>query len=354
MNPAAPVPPAPAFDLVRILLMGGILAAAVLIGLLLQRLFTSKLRDLAKKTSVAWDDLIVDAMKGFVVLWLILAGLAIGLKLVPLEPEALKIAQHGLGVLVILSAMLFFTRLARKAIYVYVDRIVEVPTSIFKNFATIVIDVIGFLIALDYLGVRIAPLLTALGVGGLAVALALQDTMSNLFAGLNILMTRKIRPGDFIRLDSGEEGLVCDITWRNTTLRAPDDNMIVVPNSKLGAAIVTNTHLPGREMGLFVPVTVAFDNDLALVERVTLEVAREAMAVPDRTVAGFEPVVRFGAFTELGVKVTVVLRLKEYQDQFPLRHDLLKRLHERYRAEGIKLAALPAGVMPVNLPTPRG
>ena len=336
--------PAPAFDPFRLLLPAGVLAAAVLLGLVVQRLLAPKLRDLAKKTSVAWDDLIVDAMKGFVVLWLILAGLAVALKLVPLEPGALRIAQRGLGVLAILSGMLFFTRLAHKAIYVYVDRIVEVPTSIFKNFATVVIDLIGFLVALDYLGVRIAPLLTALGVGGLAVALALQDTMSNLFSGLNILMTRNVRPGDYVRLDSGEEGVVCDITWRNTTLRAPEDNMVVVPNSKLGAAIVTNTHLPQKEMGLFVPVTVAFGNDLALVERVTLEVAREAMAVPERAVPGFEPVVRFGAFTELGVKLTVVLRIKEYRDQYALRHDLLKRLHARYGAEGIRLAVPPRAV----------
>jgi len=62
---------------------------------------------------------------------------------------------------------------------------------------------------------------------------ALQDTLANLFAGLNILMARKIRPGDCIRLDTGEEGEVCDVTWRNTTIGGPDDNLIVIPNSKL-------------------------------------------------------------------------------------------------------------------------
>jgi len=155
-----------------------------------------------------------------------------------------------------------------------------------------VIYLIGFLVALDYLGVSITPLITALGVGGLAVALALQDTLSNLFSGLNILMTRKIRPGDFIRLDTGEEGVVCDITWRNTTIRALENNMVIVPNGKLGGAIVTNTHLPEKEMGLFVPVTVAFDNDLALVERVTLEVAREVLTAPERAIPGFGEVMR--------------------------------------------------------------
>ena len=168
------------------------------------------------------------------------------------------------------------------------------PTSIFKNFATVVIYLLGFLIALDYLGLSITPLITALGVGGLAVALALQDTLSQPLlraehphdpedpAG------RLRPPGHRARKATSR-----DITWRNTTIRALENNLVIVPNSKLGAAIVTNTHLPEKEMGLFVPVTVAFDNDLALVERVTIEVAREVLAVPERAVPGFEPVVRF-------------------------------------------------------------
>ena len=328
----------PAIEPVRILLVVGILLLSVIIGILVERLFASKLHKLAKKTAVEWDDILVEAMKGFVVLWFFLVGLAVVLKLVPLIPEPVKIIQRVIVVLGILSGVLFFTRLARKAIYVYVDRIVEVPTSIFKNFATVVIYLLGFLLALDYLGMSITPLITALGVGGLAVALALQDTLSNLFSGLNILMTRKIRPGDYVRLDTGEEGNVTDITWRNTTIRALDNNLVIVPNSKLGAAIVTNTHLPEKEMGLYLPVTVAFDNDLALVEKVTVEVAREVLADPERVIPGFEPAIRYSAFTELGVQFWVILRVREFRDQYPLKHAFFKRLHERFRGEGVKFA----------------
>ena len=333
------------FDLVRLVMVAGILAFAAILGLLVQRLFTRRLRVLARQTANAWDDILVEALQGVLVMWFVLVGLAVIVRLIPLAPAALKVVQRTIGVIGIISAVIFVSRLARKAIHVYVDRKVEVPTSIFKNFASAAISLVGLLIILDYLGVPVASLLTALGVGGLAVALALQDTLSNLFAGLNILMTRKIRPGDYIRLDSGEEGVVTDITWRNTTFQALDNNLVIVPNVKLGGVIVTNTHLPEEEMGLFVPVTVAFDSDLAQVERVTLETAREAMAVPAMAVPGFEPKVRVAAYTELGVRLTVVLRLKEFQDQYPLKHDFLKRLHARYRAEGIKLATLPAGTV---------
>jgi small-conductance mechanosensitive channel len=332
------------FDLVHLLLTAGILAAAVLLGLVVQRLFASRLRALARKTANEWDDILLESIRGLVVLWFLLIGLAVVLRLVPLRPELLTIVRRAVGVLGILSAVIFFTRMSRRALYVYIDRKIEIPSTIFKNLAAFLIYLIGFLFALDYLGVSITPLLTALGVSGLAVALALQDTLSNLFAGLNILMARKIRPGDYIRLDSGEEGVVCDVTWRNTTIGAPDDNQIVVPNGKLASAIYTNTHLPEKEMGLFLPVTVAFDSDLAHVERVTLEVAREVLAAPERAVPGFEPVVRYNALTELGVRFNVILRVREYREHYLLRHEFLKRLHQRYRAEGIKLAVPPRAV----------
>jgi small-conductance mechanosensitive channel len=343
-DPAAAVAALPAFDLFHVLLMAGILVLAVVVGLVVQKVFASTIHAWAKRSASEWDDILVDSMKGLVVPWFLLIGLAVVLRFVPLRPEVGLIVRRTVGVLGILSAAVFFTRMARKAIYVYIDRKVEVPSSIFKNFATALIYLLGFLVVLDYLGVSITPLLTALGVSGLAVALALQDTLSNLFAGLNILMTRKIRPGDYIRLDTGEEGEVCDINWRNTTIRAPEDNMVVVPNAKLAAAIYTNTHLPEQEMGLFLPVVVAFDSDLALVERVTVEVAREVLAGPERAIPGFEPAIRFNAFTEIGVRFSVVLRVKEFREMYRIRHEFFRKLHERYRREGIKLAIPPRAV----------
>jgi small-conductance mechanosensitive channel len=343
MNPELPIS-APAFELFHLLLTAGILAAAVLLGVVVQRIVASTLHARAKRTASEWDDIVVESMRGLVVVWFLFIGLAVVLKIVPLQPEVLRIVRRAVGVLGILSAVVFFTRMARRAIHFYIDRKVEITSSIFKNFATGIIYLLGFLFVLDYLGVSITPLLTALGVSGLAVALAFQDTLANLFAGMNILMARKIKPGDYIRLDSGEEGEVCDITWRNTTIRAPEDNMVVVPNSKLAAAIYTNTHLPTSEMGLFLPVTVAFDSDLAQVERVTLEVAREVLAGPERAIPDFAPAIRFNAYTDIGVRLSVILRIREFREQYKIRHEFFRKLHARYREEGIKLAVPPRAV----------
>ena len=196
MNPDPPVPPAFPLDLTHILYLAGILVAAILLGIVVQRLLSRQLHRLAKGTATVWDDVLVESVKGVVVLWFFLIGLAVVLKLVPLKPELLVPVRRGLGVLGIVSAVLFFSRLARKVIYVYIDRIVDVPTTLFKNSATVVIYLLGFLVTLDYVGVSITPLVTALGVSGVGFALAMQDTLSNLFAGLSILMSRKVRPGE--------------------------------------------------------------------------------------------------------------------------------------------------------------
>ena len=344
MNPTTPASAPVPLDLVHFLYWGGILAASLLLGLLFRRLLASKLHRLAKSTPNVWDNVLIESMKGVAVLWFFLLGLAVVLKLVPLRPEVLILVRRAIGILGIVSVVIFFSRLARNVIYVYIDRIVDVPTALFKNSATVVIYLLGFLVILDYVGVSITPLVTALGVSGVGFALALQDTLTNLFAGLSILMTRKVRPGDYVQLDTGQEGIVTDIAWRNTTIRAPENNMVVVPNSKLASAIVTNTHLPEKEMGLFLPVTVAFDSDLAVVEKATLEVAREVLSAPGRAIPGFEPAVRFNAFTDLGARFSVSLRIREYQELYVIRHEFFKRLHERYRREGIKLAVPPRAV----------
>ena len=332
------------FGPLRVLLVAGIAPLAVLLGLLLQKVLSTRVRKLARRTSALWDDILVESLHGFVVLWFFLVGLAAILKLVPLAPEPLRILQRAVGLAGILSAVLFGVRFSKKAVRLYVDRVADVPASIFKHVAVAVVYLLGFLIVLDYLGISITPLLTALGVGGLAVALALQDTLSNLFAGLNILMTKKIRPGDFVRVEGGQEGNVTDITWRNTTIRGLDNNLILIPNSRLGQAVVTNAHLPEKEMGLFFPVTVAYENDLAAVERLTVEVAREILSDPARGVPGFEPYIRYTGFTDSGVAFNVVLRIREFTDQYPVKHEFFRRLHERYRREGVKFPVPPRAV----------
>jgi small-conductance mechanosensitive channel len=230
--------------------------------------------------------------------------------------------------------------------------------TIFVNITRVLVLAIGFLVVLQTLGISIAPLLTALGVGGLAVALALQDTLANLFAGIHILASRTVQPGDYIRLSSGEEGYVEDINWRQTTVRALSNNLIVIPNGELAKANMTNFMRPEQQLTILVQAGVAYDSDLEHVERVTLEVAGEVMTDISGAVPDHEPAVRFHTFGDSRINFTVILGVGEFSDQYRIKHEFIKRLHRRYREEGIRVPAPARNVTlqqgGVSIPQQRG
>jgi len=163
-------------------------------------------------------------------------------------------------------------------------------------------------------------------------------------------LSRQVRAGDYIKLESGEEGYVTDITWRNTTIRMLANNIIVVPNSKLASIIVTNFCLHEKEMGVLVQVGVGYNSDLEEVERVTIEVAREVMTAIDGGVSEFEPFIRYHTFDDFSINFTVILRVREFVNQYLVKHEFVKRLHERYNREGIEIP-FPIRTVYLNQPS---
>src|SRR5262249_36133336 len=175
-----------------------------------------------------------------------------------LPPRWMTRLAQLLLVLWIVSLAIMLSRLLGNIIRYYGS---DIPgampvTTLTQNLAQIGVVILAFMVLLNLLGIPIAPILTALGVGGLAVALALQDTLSNLFAGFYVAIARQVRLNDYIKLNTGEEGYVSDITWRSTTIRTLGYNMIIIPNSKLAQAVVTNYYLPEKKMSIQVLVSV--------------------------------------------------------------------------------------------------
>ena len=211
-------------------------------------------------------------------------------------------------------------------------------TTLTQTLAQLAVVILGLLVLLNLLGISITPILTALGVGGLAVALALQDTLSNLFAGFYVAVARQVRLGDYIRLNTGEEGYVTDIGWRSTTIRALSNNMIIIPNNKLGQAIVTNFYLPEKRLGVSIQVGVAYDSDPDQVERVLLEEAQTAAREIPGMLADPAPGVSLDpGFGDWALGFTLGYSVQEFADQFSVRHELRKRILKRLRQEKIDM-----------------
>jgi small-conductance mechanosensitive channel len=188
---------------------------------------------------------------------------------------------------------------------------------------------------LQYVGISVTPALAALGVTGLAVSLALQETLSNLFSGVLIVASNQIRPGHYVRLNSGEEGYVSDITWRTTNIRQLSNNLVVVPNSAMTSAIVLNFEHPEPEMSILFEVGVSYESDLEHVEQVTIDVCKETLREVAGGVPDFEPFIRYHTFNDFSIQFTVILRGQDFVSQYLIKHEFVKRLHKRYREEGI-------------------
>lgn len=313
------------------------IGGALLLGIIFERIILSRLRKIAERTTWQGDEIIIAGLKGVTTLWFVLAGAFVASYSLPVTPTVLTLIHKALMVMVILSGTIVVSRIAVG--FVNLSTIREdgaLPSaSILSNLTKMSVFLIGILIILQSLGISITPLLTALGVGGLAVALALQDTLGNLFAGVHLLASRKIRPGDYVGLDTGQEGTVVDIGWRNTTIRTLSNNLVILPNSKLSAAIVTSYFQPDKEMSVVVPVSVAYDSDLEKVERVTVDVARAVLKTTPGAVAEFEPFIRFNNLGDSGIGFSVILRAREFTAQYLIKHEFIKRLQTRYRTEGI-------------------
>jgi len=319
------------------LLPGGIFFAGLVLGLLFELIILRKLKTLARRTKWEGDEVIIRAFQGWTAVLGAVVGLYIALLWLPFTTMALHIIHRALLVITIFVVTVILARMVGGFVNIYGEkgRGVLPAATIFANLSKAVVFILGALVILNSLGISITPIVTALGVGGLAVALALQDTLANFFAGFHLLLARQIKPGDYIRLESGEEGYVADVTWRTTTIRQLSNNMVVVPNAKLASAVVVNYELPGRDMAVSVPVSVSYDSDLEKVEEVTLAVAREVMQEVPGGVADAEPLLRFQSFGESGIQLTVFLRVQEAIYQFAVRHEFIKRLHRRYKQEGI-------------------
>jgi small-conductance mechanosensitive channel len=243
-------------------------------------------------------------------------------------------------VLLVISCAMAVTRLAVAAVSVYAStRPTLAPaTSVARMAARIVIGILAVLTGLQSLGVPVTPLLTTLGIGSLAVALALQDTLANFFAGLYLLADRPVRPGDYIKLsDGGAEGYVESIGWRSSRLRTLKGNTVIVPNQKVSQTILTNYHLPHTDMILIVDLTVPFECDAEAVERYLMdELLQAGRDVPE--LLPRDQVVRLSDLGPAGMQFQCIVRVKDFESQGPAAHELRRRIVRRLKAEGIPLS----------------
>lgn len=329
----------PQHDVNRWLVAAGIAAGSWLVGWLTVRLVLPRMAALAGRSRTSLDDAVLGALRPHLPLWLLVLGGVLAARQVTPDAEALRIVGRVAQIALILSGSL--------ALAAFLNHVLEraparwsgpfQSTSLIQNSVRIVVIGLGALMVVSTLGITITPVLTALGVGSLAVALALQPTLANLFAGFHITLAGQVRVGDFVELETGQQGYVTDIGWRSTQIRELPNNVVVVPNARLAEILVRNFALPEPEQAALVNLGVSYGSDLERVETITIEVARQVQREVAGAEPGFEPFIRYNAFGDSAIAFTVILRVKTFVDRYPVIHEFIKRLKARYDREGIEI-----------------
>ncbi|MFA5105378.1 MAG: mechanosensitive ion channel family protein [Candidatus Micrarchaeia archaeon] len=294
------------------------------------------------KTKTVLDDLLLEALDlpialGLGCAGLYVAGVVSGFDSIPLFWAILKELALVVGAF---SAYKIFAAVLRWYV-VEIAPVKKLPLAdmetTFRRLAGLFIFSMAAIMMLDTAGVEVSPLLASLGIAGLAVALAFQDTLGNFFAGVYISLDRPIREGDYIMLEGGYEGYVQKIGWRSTQIRLLSNNIVVVPNSKLASSVITNYYSPDKALAVLVPVSVAYGSDLEKVERITNEVAEKMQQTVKGADSAFKPFIRYGSFGDSGINFNVIMRANEFTDRFLLTHEFIKALHKRFAKEKVEI-----------------
>lgn len=299
------------------------------------------IKRVAKQTKTNLDDLFIQSADFPLTLLILASGSAIieGMLPIATDNELTTFFIVGFKAVTIVACILFFDRFLNALIESYSGKVEILKTSggIARGVIRVVVIGLGLLILLDSFGVSITPVLASLGVGSLAVALALQPTLENFFSGLQLVIDKPIKVGHFIQLESGEEGYVYKIGWRSTWVKMLPNNVVVIPNKVIVDAKVINYYYPQKELAVLVQVGVHYESDLEHVERVTIEVAKETLKEVPGGVEEFDPFIRYHTFSDFSINFTVILRAKEFVDNYLIKHEFIKRLHKRYAKEGINI-----------------
>jgi small-conductance mechanosensitive channel len=274
------------------------------------------------------------------ILWCVAGAMKFGLDMSFIPAAYTAEASRVIAAFLIVSVSIGFASLSARALAIHGRRsgtslaLSGLPRTLIQVF----VFTLGAAAVLALYHVNITAILGALGIGGLAVALALQDTLANFFAGIHILIEEPVQLGSSIRLSTGEEGVVTDIGWRTTRLRSGQNNIVVIPNTKITTGILVNYTLPDTKVAADIPIMVGFDADLERVRRIALEEVRAT----DGVLPNPEPVILFNpGATPTHLQFTLIFHVPDVARRGGVQSDVRLRIYNRLRAERVPLPALP-------------
>lgn len=316
----------------------GAAAAVIIVGRVVLHYAVRNLRKIASRTTGTWDEQLIEALRK-PMHWLIYIGaLAAAAQF---TPEIVQFKPIHWSIFRVALVLWMNWALWRTASTLIMSDLLHNWTDEARNLMLMVARVLIFILAMlglaDSVGISLTPVLASLGVGSLAVALALQETLANFFAGIYLLIDKPVRVGDYVKTDESTEGHIVRIGWRSTWLRTGPNNLVVIPNGKLLSSQLTNFNLGQSECFINLAIGVSYDSDLNHVESTLISTATEVLQSQGINFPADPPVVRFRNFGDSSIDMLLVVKLQDITQQAVVRHQLVKRIHQVFKEQKIDI-----------------
>ena len=319
---------------------GTIIAGSFLAALLVNVILSRYAVLLTRKTKTDLDDQLINALKRPLFISILLIGVAwasLQFKVKPSYAFVLYGILKTVAVLVWASAGLRLGTAILQLISRHAGKVALIQPRTLPIFEILVkMLVIGGALYFFFLAwkINVTGWLASAGIVGIAVGFAAKDTLANLFAGFFILADAPYKLGDFIILENGLRGRITDIGIRSTRLLTRDDIEITIPNAIMGNAKITNeTKGPSPSFRVRIPVSVAYDSDLARVRAALQEIGETNPLVLEAP----EPRVRFRSFGDSGLLIELLCWIEEPVLKGRAVDALNTAVFERFAAEGIEI-----------------
>jgi len=317
-----------------------ILAIAWLGSRLLTYLLARAVPRLTKRTRTDVDDKILDIAQQPVRRIVMVAGLYYALQALPLSSRGQRIATGVVFTIAVYVAVRVAVRILLLLLSAYASRVEDPGREIFEKdylplaskVLGVVLTVMGLIAVLHHFGQNVTSLVAALGVGGIAISFAAKEMLGNMLAGFAILVDRPFRPGDRIRLASGEIGDVVEVGTRSTRIKLLDQNMLIAPNSELVNTRVVNFNFPTHAVRATLELALAWAADVEKAKALILEVIsaeRDVASVPapEAQVTGLAG----------GVTLQATYVVSEFEDLAAVQDRIRTEIHARLRKEKIEV-----------------
>ena len=316
----------------------------VLIGLAFAFVFDPIVHRITRRTDTMLDDMILKIIRVPVFVFIITYGAVTSLEILNMDRDLVAQIETFYEVVVVILVVWVAYKVYKEIVLYYAreyarktdTQMDDVAVPLLEKIGIIVIPLLGLMTILSMFGYDLTALLAGIGFLGIVIGFAAQSTLSNFFAGLQLLADRPFKVGDVLRLEDGDQLEVRHIGMRATELYNPDtDELVVIPNNEIANRRIVNMVEPDRKLRITVAVGVAYGSD---VDQVMTIMRQTAMEHPNTLKGGDHlPVVRFYEFGESSLNFKVFIWVDDISNRFKVSSDFRQELNRRFVEAGIEI-----------------